>query len=349
MARTAATMLPDWLRPHLQWIVLPSWLISLVLHGTTFALLAFLSRLPGCQADLSAEQGTDLREVGLFYRADLKTSGDSDSIEPTEDATNEPVTDPSELPTTVTAPDAVSDDVPVDLLLPTRAPLPQLGAGGPPRTAAGVDQLLNPLRNPGGRVSAPEGQPGGGGGKTSLFGISDSGGTFVYVIDSSSSMDNYGALRVAKLELQGSLENLSEEQQFQVIFSNSQQLVQLDPGRFDMFYGTDSQRIEARLQIAGVSADGGTDHLAALMAALEFNADVIFYLTDAGEPYLLAGDLEKIKRRNGGRSRIHCIEFGQGSPFTDSSGKPTPNFLTKLASQNDGQYTYRDVRTFGGR
>ncbi|MEZ6067049.1 MAG: hypothetical protein R3B90_15420 [Planctomycetaceae bacterium] len=346
MARSSPTIaLPDWLRPHLQWITLPSWLLSVLLHGMTLAILLVVSRMPGCQPDMAGENGAELRAIGLYVRPDPPSDrppSDSES----ESDTTEVATTPSELPSTVPTPEAVPRSAPVPLNLPSRESLPILGAGGPPRAVAGLDQLLSPARPIGGGSPAAAA---GGGGTTSLFGIQDSGRTFVYLIDSSSSMDNYGAMRVAKAELQASLERLTPEQQFQVIFSSSQQIHPLDPGRFDMFFGTDSQRIEARLQIAAVTADGGTDHNAALDAALALNADVIFYLTDAGEPPLLAGDLARIKQRNGGNSRIHCIEFGQGDPLTNASGQPVPNFLTRLAEQNNGRYTYRNVRTFGGR
>src|SRR5262249_24285860 len=63
-------------------------------------------------------------------------------------------------------------------------------------------------------------------------------------------------------------------------------------------------------------------------------------LTDAGEPVLYPGDLEKIKKRNNGRSRIFSIEFGKGANLR------TDNFLKKLARDNGGSHAYRDVQDF---
>ncbi|MGE5193829.1 MAG: hypothetical protein ACM3U2_15135, partial [Deltaproteobacteria bacterium] len=78
----------------------------------------------------------------------------------------------------------------------------------------------------------------------------------------------------------------------------------------------------------------------ALLLALSYSPEVIFFLTDAGEPVLYPGDLEKIKKRNNGRSRIFSIEFGKGANLK------TDNFLKKLARENGGAHAYRDVQEF---
>jgi len=63
---------------------------------------------------------------------------------------------------------------------------------------------------------------------------------------------------------------------------------------------------------------------------------VIFFLTDADEPRMTAGQLAHVVRTNQGAS-INAIEFGYG-PQTDAD-----NFLVKLARQNGGRHVYVDV------
>jgi len=331
----------DWLSPHLQWITGSSWLMSGVMHLAAVGLLVIVSRMSGCQPDLQGEGGDALREVGLYQRP-AATVAAADSV--SEDAAD-PAAE-SSASNAAPATEPVLDQPPIPLQLPAVAAPPVLGVGGPPQSAAGLDQLLSPGGRPG--TSAPAGSGGGDRpGTTSFLGIKDAGRRFVYVIDASSSMADYGAFRVAKSELLASVERLTETQQFQVVFCNSADARTLDAGRLGTFFGTDAQRLEVRLQIAGVGVDAGTDHKRAVLTALELNPDVVFYLSDGGEPFLTARDLDEIKRRNRG-SRIHCIEFGRG-PISLHDGQPVTNFLTRLAAQNDGQYAYRDVTQFLGR
>jgi hypothetical protein len=328
--------LPDWLQPHLRWVTIPSWVMSLGLHGVMVAVLLVVARLPGCQADIAGEEGEAFREVGLY----LRPTAVSEPSPPEQEPREQPA---AALPAAAPAP--VPTQPPVPLQLPALSAAPVIGAGGLPRTATGMERLLAAS---GSGPAAPPAASGGGTGATNFLGVEDQGRRFVYLIDSSSSMADYGAFRVAKMELLASLERLNETQQFQVIFCNSETALKLDAGRFGMFFGTDSQRLEVRLQIAGIHTDAGTNHEKGLLAALDFNPDVIFFLSDAGEPYLTAKQLDAIKRRNRGGARIHCIEFGRG-PLLLTNGQPPPNFLTKLAAQNDGRYVYQDVTQFTAR
>lgn len=182
---------------------------------------------------------------------------------------------------------------------------------------------------------------GNGGGGTSFFGHNADGRRFVYVLDASGSMYDYNAIAVAKAELLSSLSQLDENQQFQVIFYNERCYPMSIHGRKDeMFWGTEVNRQLASQFIRNVDPDGGTRHLDALLLALGYAPDVIFFLTDAGEPYLYAADLDKIRRRNNGRTTIFTVEFGKGGSLR------TDNHLKKLARENGGAHTYRDVQQF---
>jgi hypothetical protein len=180
-----------------------------------------------------------------------------------------------------------------------------------------------------------------GGGGTSFFGHRALGRRFVYVLDASGSMYDYNAIAVAKAELLASLSQLDENQQFQIIFYNDKCHPMRDSERREnLFWGTETNRTRASQFIRNIEPDGGTRHLDALLAALSYSPDVIFFLTDAGEPILWAKDLDQIKRRNMGRATIFTIEFGKGANLR------TDNFLKQLARENGGAHAYRDVQEF---
>ena len=74
-----------------------------------------------------------------------------------------------------------------------------------------------------------------------------------------------------------------------------------------------------------------------LKSALRMRPDVVFFLTDADQPKLTFGELQRVRRWNSGTT-IHAIEFGAGPQIAADS------FLMKLARQNGGQHAYVDVR-----
>jgi Ca-activated chloride channel family protein len=312
--------------------------MSVLFHGSLGLMLFMLSRMEGCQPDYSGERGEGFRAVGVYL-----TDGETED-EPAEQS-EEPALDQltrvadaaaQTVPRVLDAPPAL------DLPLPTLEAPPVLGIGGQP-PLSGVPAPGPTLGTP--AMAGPAPSPGTArGGATSLFGITDAGRRFLYVMDRSGSMSDYGAIRVAKAELLASLENLDATQEFQVIFYNSTPiaLVPRTP-HSDMFRGIDTHRLEVRRQVESIQPDGGTGHLDALRSAFKFRPDVIFFLTDAAEPQLSSSELDEVRRGNVSGARIHCIEFGEG-PKTPGR----PNFLETLARQHDGQYQYRDVRRLGG-
>jgi hypothetical protein len=180
--------------------------------------------------------------------------------------------------------------------------------------------------------------PGSGG--TSLFGIPAEGTKVVYVFDRSTSMG--GGLRsplsLAKAELQASLDELAETDQFQIVFYNQ------NPTPFvlgnqgpRLVRATPQNKNLARSYIGSIIADGGTGHEEALTLALKMGPDTIFFLTDADQPVLNPGQLERISRLNRRHMVIHAVEFGRGPALGDD------NFLVRIAQQNYGKYTYVDV------
>ncbi|TWU58020.1 vWA domain-containing protein [Rubripirellula reticaptiva] len=175
-----------------------------------------------------------------------------------------------------------------------------------------------------------------------LFGVSGSGSRFVYVFDRSDSMNGFGGkpLRAAKAELIRSLGSLSDKQRFQLIFYNDKPTpFRMTGVPLQMMAGDDPNVMMATQYVNSITAFGGTEHESAIKMALRLSPDVIFFLTDARIPRLSSGDLREIQARaQQVGTTIHAIEFGP-DPVP-----PIDSFLRDLASMNQGQYQYVDVR-----
>lgn len=327
---------PDWLGTQLAWITGPSWLLSVVTHGVLAVAIFVLSQLPSCQRDIAGNDGESFREVGIYERPAAPQEVETDSEEISDEPP--PLAETFAEPTLV---NPLEQPPPVELQLPTMDATPLIGAGV---ESALVDSTISDLVQPLQKPSTLNGQgkanptPGG----TSFLGIQDTGKRFVYVIDRSFSMENDNALAAAKAELQASLERLDQTQQFQIIFYNNDYVVlETRDGRFDMFWGTDPQRLQVNQQLSAISSAGGTRHMPAIQKALQFNPDVVFLLTDgAAESALSRAEIDQIRRQNRRGARIHCIEFGRGAR---NELRDEGNFLIRLAKLNGGKYTYRDV------
>ncbi|MHB8898972.1 MAG: vWA domain-containing protein [Thermoguttaceae bacterium] len=197
--------------------------------------------------------------------------------------------------------------------------------------------------------AAQGGRPGAGGfgGKAAVnvFGTQGVGNKFAYVFDRSTSMEGSGRspLEAAKSELIASLDSLGDTHQFQIVFYNEKPQAfnpSGQPGK--LAFATPQNKERARRFIGSITASGQTAHEGALKLAIRMQPDVIFFLTDADDPQLNGRQLYEIQRQAAG-IQINAIEFGIGPK---QSGD---NFLVKLARQNGGQYSYRDITKFGVR
>ncbi len=306
----------------------PSWLISLVLHVAVLIVLGLM--LPfgtrqGAVAERTAEVGIVLKrqEGGDEY---FEGEKDSEVAQQAPAAANVP---PNRSPE-----DLLSEQPPVD---PTDALPDAMDVIGLSATETGG------VGNAGRVGNGPRGSGIGMGneGKTTatLFGLEGEGSKFVYVFDRSGSMGGSGrnALNAAKTELVASLRSLDRVHQFQIIFYNENPVVFNPSGRAGkLAFATEQNKERARRFIGSILSDGATRHEAALKQAIRMQPDVIFFLTDADEPRLSAGQLYEIRRRAGGIT-INAIEFGLGPK------QGGDNFLMRLARQNGGQYAYVDV------
>jgi hypothetical protein len=171
----------------------------------------------------------------------------------------------------------------------------------------------------------------------SLFGSGTAvGRSFVFVIDRSQSMggEGLGAINAAAKELAAQLEQLSAEQRFQVVAYNQSVAMVADR---ELLPADEKNRELLVRFVADTAAFGQTEHLRGLLAALKLKPEVIFLLTDGGEPTLDSAQLRTIREQAAGRTSIHCVQFGRG---TTPEGE---SFLQRLAAENRGSFTYIDM------
>jgi hypothetical protein len=350
-----------WVRPHAQQparrlATVSFWLLSAVLHLALFALLS--ATLPGVRGGLVGDPDGDFRTIGI-YVGRSGNGGDGSGASATKGGavheTSALVAPPPAAEQAVRVPDKTPPKQPEagpDPLATSRPAPPVIGPGGGEAqhvTHPAASPIPTPDPTPSVNRSAEfrglfGGSAGSGGargsdGSTPFFGIWDRGARYVYVIDCSGSMYGHNAIRAAKDELRASLSTLKRTQQFQILFYNLKQNWLKIPGKTELRYFTATplnQRLAEQF-IAEVQPDDGTDHLPALKRALQLQPDVIFFLTDGGEPGLSPAELDEIRRLNRGRSRIHCVRFESGEE-PDAAGT---DFVRKLAEDNNGDYVRR--------
>ncbi len=72
--------------------------------------------------------------------------------------------------------------------------------------------------------------------------------------------------------------------------------------------------------------------------ALNLGPDVVFFLTDGGEPALEDAEFARLKTRaERAGAKIHTIEFGAGPGGTERT------FVKRIAEENNGKYVYVDT------
>ncbi|MGD9632265.1 MAG: hypothetical protein AB7G28_25840, partial [Pirellulales bacterium] len=291
----------------------PAWILSALFHATAIVLiLVAIDSRPQGAAEISSG------DIGIVL-SDPPGGGGDENV---PIATTPPAAEPPQLPE-VTPP--VTAEV-----APTPVP-----TSDPPANRASTPRVAQ-VPAGGGGTGGGYG-PGEGQASVRVFGVEGKGSRFVYVFDRSSSMDG-APLSNAKRQLLESLAALSSIHQFHIIFFNQQiRHFDLSGGGRRVAFATDRNKKLAERFVGGITADGGTDRLPALRAAIQMHPDVIFFLTDADDP-MPASEIQEIadmNRRAG--VAISTIEFGRG-PATKAK-----NFLTELARITGGQYGYVDV------
>ncbi|HEX7449045.1 MAG TPA: hypothetical protein VF306_15940 [Pirellulales bacterium] len=338
---------PAEIRPSWRWqLSAPAWLVSLVFHALLVVLLGYVAQRelhgtgasPGAQ--LVASYSILPNESDLFD--DEAVAVEVGAASTSDDAPNDEATPDAAQP---------SDDAAGGVRSVFDGPPPVDVRGALPSTTAASAGQEGP--NSGLATGAGEFHRGGpkgpakigqGMARTGVYGIEAEGHSFVYIFDRSDSMGVGGGspLASAKAQLIASLDDLTEQNQFHIIFYNTAPQV-MDLGRKygGLVFADEWAKGQARKHVQGITASGGTDHFLALQAGLKLHPDVIFFLTDADQPGLTRPQLERLNRLNSGRTSIYTIEFG------DHPHSSRENFLGRIARENGGKYVYIDITKRG--
>lgn len=321
---------PDtfWERPQRErW---PAWMLSLGLHLALVSSMAFVFRFAPRGVQVEPDRTTGI----VLVRED---DGEREYFTEPDMAANAVAQKVGKVGVDSPFPNSTELAIDVSSLLPREA---APGAGAPAGSGTSA-----PRAGELGGGKAAAGFDMGGTTRTGVFGVYGEGSRFVYVFDRSGSMSGFGGrpLKAAKSELVASLDDLSRQNQFQIIFYNEKPSAFQPYGeRPKLQWGDEASKDLAQAFVKSVSAAGGTQHVGALKLALGLSPDVLFFLTDADEPTLSAAELARIRRMNSGTA-IHAIEFGFGRQTNRN------NFLVRLANQNGGKHVYVDISKLPGK
>jgi hypothetical protein len=166
------------------------------------------------------------------------------------------------------------------------------------------------------------------GAATAFFGVPAVGTSVVFVLDRSASMGLDGRLDRARRELAASLRRLPSSTRFQVVAYNRAAEPLHLPGSFGLVPATPDNVAAAIAATDELKAEGSSEHLKALTAALALGPDVVYFLTD--EDDLEARDVRTVTQRNHNRVVIHAL------CLVPPDGGETP--MRALARDNRGSF-----------
>jgi hypothetical protein len=172
------------------------------------------------------------------------------------------------------------------------------------------------------------GGEGSGGGGAEFFGIGGDGGTFVYVVDMSGSMNEDGKYERARAELLRSISSLDNGQSYYIIFYND--------GWYPMagdkpVVATAKQVDRTRRWVNRVWPGGGTFPMEALLRALELKPDAIYFLSDGRFDPAVIEALRVQNRASHGQIPIHTIAF---------VNEETIGIMRQIAKQSGGKFRF---------
>lgn len=176
--------------------------------------------------------------------------------------------------------------------------------------------------------SALAGGGGDGSGGAEFFGIGGKGGSFVYVVDMSGSMNEEGKWERARAELLRSIEHLTENQRFFIIFYND--------GWFPMaadkpLLATAKQIDRTKRWVNRIWPGGGTFPLEALRHALSLEPDAVYFLSDGRFDPAVIEMLRVENPSSSGQIPIHTIAF---------VNQETIGIMQQIAKQSGGKFRF---------
>lgn len=166
------------------------------------------------------------------------------------------------------------------------------------------------------------------GSEDGFFGLGNDGTTLVYVVDCSDSMNDAGKWIRARKELMQSLEELSYDQRYFIIFfSDGAYPMDADapiPATYDEVDRTNQW-------VRRILPDGGTNPLPALLYALSLKPDAVYFLSDGQFDPMVIRELRDENPRSEGQIPIHTISF---------FNRETVGLMRTIARQSGGKFRY---------
>lgn len=337
---------------------IPAWGISLVLHLSLLLAMALVALpqpvahgLGDARITLTVPVRTEFGEERYFDEVELADLVVNIAATPSTPPAANPVSQPEGGGNPHAAGGRAADPVnELSALLPVTKPGSEAGFGDNVETA----QPLSKFRGAGKQITTDgkaeadliareremyrAREPVGPTAKVSVFGSpAAEGRTFTFVLDRSASTggDGLDVLDVAAKQLSLAVAYLEPTHRFQIVAYN-QRPHYLGPRQ--MTPATQENKKLVAKFFETVNPYGGTDHALALRAALGAKPDVIFLMTDGGDPFLTPGEYIEIVELARKQTTIHCIQFGQGPALAEGE-----SFMKKLSGASGGSYTYVDV------
>jgi hypothetical protein len=154
----------------------------------------------------------------------------------------------------------------------------------------------------------------------------------VYVVDCSGSMSEYGKFDRARYELLQSIEQLSSDQRYFVIFFNHG-AYPMDSD--EMVLATEEQVARTTQWVAYMEADGGTNPLPALLFAISLRPDAIYFLSDGQFDRIAISQL-RLRNRPNRRLQIKQVPI-HAIAFFD---RGTEYLMRTIARNSGGDYRF---------
>lgn len=307
--------------------LMPGWLVSLILHAITLALLATLAYSPNGQS-----------AIALVVSADASADDDSDSL---SDITLTPMEfDVQELSSAAPPVDlnqVLETELPEDSLLEVsiEKSLSQLSAHElfNPASSEGAFEVLGGAA--GKTKGSGEGDLEGG---ARFFGIKSEGNEFVYIVDCSGSMSDEYRYRRAVVETERSLAMLKSHQKFLVVLYNHGIYPMLDTPlkRTRLISATEKHRKDVIEWMSQQPPNGLTMPMVAMLGSLELEPDAIFLLSD-GE--INDDTVGMLRRKNRKPSSAEKAQIPVNTVTLGTTGLGA-DIMRLIAKENNGSFVW---------
>ena len=319
-----------------------AWAISLILHVGFLLAIAFLwtNYVPSGLKTAEQEKPVGIVIASIasnqveteYFGESTYTTSQASTDTPSEQTTRPTLNQPLTLPD-IDLPGL--DQISANSALPSTGDALDTGqlAGGLPSPGPSANQVARE------QGKLPQAVSKGPVGEVSLFGGSPAiGHDFVFVIDRSKSMGGQGlnALVAAQQQITHALEAFKDNHHFNIIAYHHRPTYFQDGNELASANLAGIKKVNDFFN--GLAAFGGTDHEMGIIAALRYKPDVIFFMTDGGDPSLNQSQLSDLKKYSGGRTSIHSVQFGFG-PLQEKQ-----NFMSRLAEITGGNFHYVDMR-----